>query len=301
MRWDYGSIYKKIRTEKGLSQKDICGSTLSRTTLSKLENNKLAPSHTTMLFLLDQISMTIEEFDYVCNDFMYSDRIEIINSFFTMASNFDYNELTILKEKSQKYLKKNDDIYIVDLVNIIESLIILSVDSTDKIDCLPKIFVNKIWGKISKMDVWYYNEIRLINCCMFYFPIETVLAFLPKLISTINKYEKYKPMSTVKMSILLNGCLLLIQHSYKDKAAVLAKEAIDIAKKEKRFDYLSIAKVRYGICLNDATYIESGFAILEVCGEDEIVFHLRKEVDTFLDSNNTINFFNTDKIKASEK
>ena len=38
MRWDAGSIYKKIRKSKGLSQNEVCGTSISRTTLSKFEN-----------------------------------------------------------------------------------------------------------------------------------------------------------------------------------------------------------------------------------------------------------------------
>lgn len=40
MRYDFGNVYKEIRESKGLTQEDVCGSVLSRTSLSKIEVEK---------------------------------------------------------------------------------------------------------------------------------------------------------------------------------------------------------------------------------------------------------------------
>ena len=110
MRWDAGSIYKKIRKSKGLSQNEVCGTSISRTTLSKFENNKLSPSYDTMVYLLLQIDMSEEEFQFVCNDFSYDLRDEIISLFFRQTSNLETAQLFRLLEKGNKYLKTADDI-----------------------------------------------------------------------------------------------------------------------------------------------------------------------------------------------
>ena len=36
MRYDFGRVYKEIRESKGLTQEDVCGDILSRTSLSKV-------------------------------------------------------------------------------------------------------------------------------------------------------------------------------------------------------------------------------------------------------------------------
>lgn len=43
MRWDYGQVYKKIRQSKGLTQQDVCGDMLHRSTLANIEKGKLSP------------------------------------------------------------------------------------------------------------------------------------------------------------------------------------------------------------------------------------------------------------------
>lgn len=277
MRWDAGSIYKKIRKSKGLSQNEVCGTSISRTTLSKFENNKLSPSYDTMVYLLLQIDMSEEEFQFVCNDFSYDLRNEIITLFFRQTSNLETAQLSMLLEKGNRYLKTADDIFIRNLMKIIQSLTLLTNDQIEQIDCLPKIIISDVWSKLSKMDEWYYSELRLINSFMYYFPIETVLSFLPKLLETVEKYEKFTPMITIRLSILLNVGLLLIQNNHKEAAIPLLKEAIDLGKEAKRYDYLSIAKVRFAICIDDYKVACEGFLLLEMTEENDMLEHLKKE------------------------
>ena len=54
MIWNFGEVYKFIRKSKGISQSDICSDELSRSTLSKIENNKLMPSFQIMDYLLNR-------------------------------------------------------------------------------------------------------------------------------------------------------------------------------------------------------------------------------------------------------
>ena len=44
MRWDYGTIYKKIRKSKHISQKEVCQDYTSRAHLSRIESNQVVPS-----------------------------------------------------------------------------------------------------------------------------------------------------------------------------------------------------------------------------------------------------------------
>ena len=67
MRYDFGNVYKEIRESKGLTQEEVCGGVLSRTSLSKIESGKTTPKYENMEFLLRQINMSFEEFEYICH------------------------------------------------------------------------------------------------------------------------------------------------------------------------------------------------------------------------------------------
>ena len=79
MRYDFGKIYKEIRKSKNLRQSDVCGNVLSTTTLSKIENGNVVPKYENMAFLLQQINMSFDEFDYICNLYRPNKHTEIIN------------------------------------------------------------------------------------------------------------------------------------------------------------------------------------------------------------------------------
>ena len=84
MRYDFGKVYKEIRESKGLTQEEICGGVLSRTSLSKIESGKATPKYENMEFLLRQINMSFEEFDYICHLYQPSQRTEIMQTYLNM-------------------------------------------------------------------------------------------------------------------------------------------------------------------------------------------------------------------------
>ena len=86
MRYDFGNVYKEIRESKGLTQEDVCGSVLSRTSLSKIESGKTTPKYENMEFLLRQVNMSFEEFEYICQLYQPSQRTEIMQTYLNMSS-----------------------------------------------------------------------------------------------------------------------------------------------------------------------------------------------------------------------
>lgn len=50
MRWDYGKVFQEIRQSKGLTQEEVCGDFLARSTLARIESGKVVPRFDTMIF-----------------------------------------------------------------------------------------------------------------------------------------------------------------------------------------------------------------------------------------------------------
>ncbi|MGI0385734.1 helix-turn-helix domain-containing protein, partial [Streptococcus pneumoniae] len=93
MRYDFGKVYKEIRESKGLTQEEVCGGVLSRTSLSKIESGKTTPKYENMEFLLRQINMSFEEFEYICHLYQPSQRTEIMQTYLNMTSIIGSNSL----------------------------------------------------------------------------------------------------------------------------------------------------------------------------------------------------------------
>ena len=190
MRWDFGAVYKKIRLSKGLSQKDVCGDQLSRTSLSKIESCERVPSVENMIFLLNQINMSLEEFRYICNYYQPNEKQRILNKVYTHNSSTDIKGLEDIQKDCITYLKTHHDVpiqHINDTLTIVIHLRKhgLSDPSTDFLEA-----TQRIWEYIEQQNEWYESDIRLVGTILYHYPIE----YLPKLTQklfhslTLSKY-----------------------------------------------------------------------------------------------------------------
>ncbi|EAD5762839.1 XRE family transcriptional regulator, partial [Listeria monocytogenes] len=61
----YGAIIKQIRKGKSISQIELSNTILSRTTISKIENNNIVPTINTLEAILHKLDVTVDEFQFI--------------------------------------------------------------------------------------------------------------------------------------------------------------------------------------------------------------------------------------------
>ena len=167
MRYDFGNVYKEIRESKGLTQEEVCGNVLSRTSLSKIESGKATPKYENMEFLLRQINMSFEEFDYICHLYHPSERSTIMQTFLKMASISGTSDLSKLLKKCQHYLKTHHDFPIQQLQDMLEIVIYIRENGIEKLSSKVDNIVNRLWDKIEKQDTWYESDLKVLNTILF--------------------------------------------------------------------------------------------------------------------------------------
>ena len=133
MRYDFGKVYKDIRESKGLTQEEVCGKVLSRTSLSKFESGKATPKYENMEFLLHQVNMSFEEFEYICHLYQPSQRTEIMQAYLNTSSIFGTSSLVNLFETCQDYLKIHHDLPIEEIRDMLEIVIYIRQHGTGQL------------------------------------------------------------------------------------------------------------------------------------------------------------------------
>lgn len=279
IRWDFGSVYKDIRKAKGLTQAQVCGDEISRTTLAKIEANKAVPNFENMLFLLDQINMSLEEFKYICNIYQPSKRQEIFKKVYDATLKMGTEELTEVRQLCEYYLKTNHDVPIEKILDILVVLINVRkhsfVNPTEELQARTK----KIWDYLDKQDEWYERDFDLLNAILFSFPLETVAEATDKLLASLEKYKNYRSINDIKYALLANlSSIFLYNHRLED-CERLTVLIYDLARETKRYDQLGFAQVRLGICRDDQDLINKGLALLELTGEEQILTNAREAID----------------------
>ena len=280
MRYDFGKVYKEIRESKDLTQEEVCGNILSRTSLSKIESGKATPKYENMEFLLRQINMSFEEFDYICHLYQTSQRTEIMQTYLNMSSTLGTSELETLFQKCQDYLKTHHDLPIEEIRNMLEIVIHIRQHGTEQLSDQVKQTVKKLWEKIEKQDTWYENDLKILNTILFSFPIDHLHLITGKILQRLEVYKNYQHLYDLRMTILLNLSTLYLYNQDKNMCQQICYTLLEDAKNKKSYDRLAICYVRIGICRDDAKLIQKGFSLLELTNETSMLSHLKKEVET---------------------
>ena len=281
MRYDFGKVYKEIRESKGLTQEEVCGDVLSRTSLSKIESGKVTPKYENMEFLLRQINMSFEEFDYICHLYQPSQRTEIMQTYLNMNSIIGGSGLVHFFETCQNYLKTHHDLPIEEIRDMLEVVIHIRQHGTEKLSDQVKQTVKKLWEKIEKQDTWYESDIKILNTILFSFPIEHLHLITEKILQRLEVYKNYQHLYDLRMAILLNLSTIYLYHQDKNMCQQICYTLLEDAKNKKSYDMLAICYVRIGICRNDAKLIQKGFSLLELTDEITMLAYLKKEVETY--------------------
>ena len=281
MRYDFGKVYKEIRESKGLTQEEVCGDVLSRTSLSKIESGKVTPKYENMEFLLRQINMSFEEFDYICHLYQPSQRTEIMQTYLNMSSIIGSSGLVDFFETCQNYLKTHHDLPIEEIRDMLEVVIHIRQHGTEKLSDQVKQTVKKLWEKIEKQDTWYESDLKILNTILFSFPIEHLHLITEKILQRLEVYKNYQHLYDLRMTILLNLSTIYLYHQDKNMCQQICYTLLEDAKNKKSYDRLAICYVRIGICIDDSKLIQKGFSLLELTEETSMLSHLKKEVETY--------------------
>lgn len=281
MRWDFGSIYQSIRRSKGLSQSSVCGNFLSRTTLSKIENNHEAPHFETMLFLLEQIDMDIEEFIYICNSYQPQLRQEILTEFRQLTVSMTVEKLEKLRTKCEQYLASHHDVPIKHHLNILEIYLHLKQHGFKQETAQYNNLNQELWSYLKKQDTWYLNDLKLLHALLPSIPVEQVLTFTDKILNSLEKYQTYKDIYPAKFAILANLSSLFLYHGHMKNCQKISQLTLEVAQKTKRYDQLAFAKIRLGICQQDNELISNGIRILQLTNEVSLLDSMKKDIKSY--------------------
>ena len=281
MRYDFGKVYKEIRESKGLTQEEVCGNVLSRTSLSKIESGKATPKYENMDFLLRQMNMSFEEFDYICHLYQPSQRTKIMQTYLNMNSIIGGSDLVDFFETCQNYLKTHHDLPIEEIRDMLEVVIHIRQHGTEKLSDQVKQTVKKLWEKIEKQDTWYESDLKILNTILFSFPIEHLHLITGKILQRLEVYKNYQHLYDLRMAILLNLSTIYLYHQDKNMCQQICYTLLEDAKNKKSYDMLAICYVRIGICRDDAKLIQKGFSLLELTDETSILASLKKEVEIY--------------------
>ena len=163
---------------------------------------------------------------------------------------------------------------------MLEIVIHIRQHGTEQLSNQVKQTVTKLWEKIEKQDIWYENDLKILNTILFSFPIDHLHLITGKILQRLEVYKNYQHLYELRMAILLNLSTIYLYNQDKNTCQQICYTLLEDAKKKKRYDILAITYVRIGICTSNNHLIQKGFSLLELTDETSMLSHLKKEVET---------------------
>lgn len=277
MRWDYGSVYKSIRKSKHLSQEQICGDYLNRATLSRFEKNQNIPSYELMRFLLKQVDMSFEEFEYLCNYYQPSQRQQLLYDIDNLRNPTTKTMEDLIKHCQDHLKNEPNDIPIHRKCLLLETVVAIRKSSSitqlsDEAETLSKL----LWSQLEGYDNWYHNDIILVGTLLSKISsLDTLEENANLLLKRLEKYKDYKKIQPTILSHYRSLSYFFLEQRQYSKSTCFATKLMDLAKKEKRYDQLARAYVYLGIAQNKQELMEKGLQILELTDEQSLFDNLQ--------------------------
>lgn len=287
MIWNYGSVYRMIRKSKGISQNNICNGNLERSTLSKFESKNRVSSFDTMQYLLEQVNVSFNEFEYICNEYNNSERQEILVDFYSLVSNAQRSKIDMLIKRCERYLKNNNDYKINEINHILHIFIELNELNKLNFSDISMKLATIVWDRISLIDTWTYDDIRTINFIFYFLPLETIKSIVPKMLRSLEKYNKLNEISILRLSILTNFSTIFLKNAMYTECKNILDYAHSFAENAKRYDYLGVIMVRKSICEQKSEEVTKWLEFLSMASEEAIVTELKKEISRHLVGNSS--------------
>ena len=104
----YGEIFRKFREAKGFSLKQVAGSKLSISQLSRFENGETDLTFSKLLIILDATRMNLNEFSYACHNFKRDDFNELLTKIREHTINSNIPELKKMLFSQLEVIEKNN-------------------------------------------------------------------------------------------------------------------------------------------------------------------------------------------------
>ena len=157
-----GETYRKIREGKGISISSLAGAEISKSQISRFELGETEISFFKLLYLLEKIGVTLEEFLLSCNHYQPSDFNTLIASVKQAAYNEDTQALLDMVEKEIELFHETNSHYHKLNAIFIES-IIYGIDNTHQLSNQDTSYLTNY---LFSVENWGYYEILILgNCC----------------------------------------------------------------------------------------------------------------------------------------
>lgn len=236
---EYGKILKRIRLEKGLTQKELSAGILSRSHLSELENGNYYCSFDKFLQLLRRLNVSLHEFDLYLKESIYQEdfrrKIKIeaaVNAHDIAEMKRLLAEFPIVDEKNVRM--RHEKLLLEALIEYHQNHQIMNLTR-----------YQEILDYLSRVSEWGMYELNLLANFLFIFDMDTLPLITQQIYKKANKKNASDEYTYLYLRLLINLSDFYLKNLDYQTCQEIAQQAIAIAYQKNNLFELTLAKIHF--------------------------------------------------------
>lgn len=182
-----GETIKEIRKMKNLRQKDF--SILSQASIASIESSKRNITIDKLQSFLDDINMSLREFEYIRNGYELLPSDKLFYKFTKIKNSVDRLSGITLTDDINTHLEKYPNDFIAYAMKIIEQVFIkINQEQTYQVDS-PESF--EIWSILYNRQSWTYQEIFIMSKLFYVYPFEIANQVIKRIEKEMQRYLEF--------------------------------------------------------------------------------------------------------------
>lgn len=244
----FGETLKFLRQSRGLKQECLTKDLISRTSISQIENQKQLPSYDMALFLIDNLDLSIAEFEYIKHDFRFQVCAQLTHDFTSIIetnNQKDAHELLKKVTSNQGYSHSNFKQQLIWSLNLW-----LKTPTCD----LTKISLS-LYNSLADKKIWTKIDLYLLFTCLAYLDDQKKLTLSQKMLLYLE--INYPHLTYLELRLDQQIGLLTKKCCYLEKSLSLAQKLC-------RFDIFWEIYAEKAQLKNDASHFAEGLTMLKM-------------------------------------
>ena len=221
-------LLRKIRLERGISQKQLSDKITSRETLVRYENGKSSIPLSVLIELLDRLNVNLDEFVfYLHKDVMRKKNWslkKLVKKVRENQSNFPH----ILRTLREKAINSKD---IVDIRNYLVAKTVdwYTLEESDrKLNRSDEEYLSKLKDYLEAVDEWGRFEMSTFSTLLFIFETNYIKRRLSDIERKIEKNRDFEIFHSILIGVYNNAFLLMLERKELSLARKYLKKISDV-------------------------------------------------------------------------
>lgn len=232
----YGKTLKQLRISRNMSQQEVCAEIMSRSNLSRFENQEYIPGFDKVIQLLANLGVEMDEFMYINSNYHISHYERLYEQLIHAENRRNHGELMEAAAKIAVEKGTNRgfyELYLLSQMALLENKLPAAVTIAQISDEMRTVLLDT--------ENWLFADFRRLNNFLRIFNLEEAVFLYRRSVKEFEKYEAFPRENNIRIYLALNLGQMLAEQGQQAQAVTYFEQAKEYAgRKNKLFQKLTI-------------------------------------------------------------